>query len=66
MVKSRHLTTIAEGIEEAKTRAQLIQLGCDHGQGYGFAKPLAPGDFWAYTPGGGNGTDAAAEQRLTT
>ena len=31
------------------SRAQLIQLGCDEGQGYGFVKPLAPGDFWAYT-----------------
>ena len=48
MAKGLNLTTIAEGIEDDETRAQLIQLGCERGQGYGFAKPLAPDDFWAY------------------
>jgi EAL domain-containing protein (putative c-di-GMP-specific phosphodiesterase class I) len=48
MAKGLNLTTIAEGIEDAQTRAHLLELGCDRGQGYGFAKPMAPGDFWAY------------------
>ena len=48
MAKGLNLTTIAEGIEDEATRALLAQLNCDQGQGYGFAKPLAPDDFWAY------------------
>ena len=51
MAKGLNLTTIAEGIEDAKTHAQLIQLGCDQGQGYAFAKPMAPDDFWAFVQG---------------
>ena len=48
MAKGLNLTTIAEGIEDEATRALLAELNCDQGQGYGFAKPLAPDDFWAY------------------
>ena len=48
MAKGLNLTTIAEGIEDEATRALLARLNCDQGQGYGFAKPLAPDDFWAY------------------
>ena len=33
------LHTIAEGIEDADQRTQLIALGCSHGQGFFFAKP---------------------------
>lgn len=51
MAKGLNLTTIAEGIEDANTHARLIQLGCDQGQGYAFAKPLAPDDFWAFVQG---------------
>ena len=54
MAKGLNLTTIAEGIEDAETHAQLIQLGCERGQGYGFAKPLAPEDFWAYAQSSGS------------
>ena len=48
MAKGLNLNTIAEGIENEATRALLARLNCDQGQGYGFAKPLAPDDFWAY------------------
>jgi EAL domain-containing protein (putative c-di-GMP-specific phosphodiesterase class I) len=48
MAKGLNLNTIAEGIEDEATRALLAELKCDQGQGYGFAKPLAPDDFWAY------------------
>jgi EAL domain-containing protein (putative c-di-GMP-specific phosphodiesterase class I) len=33
----------AEGIETADQLTQLRTLGCDHGQGYYFAKPLQRG-----------------------
>ncbi len=48
MAKGLNLTTIAEGIEDEATRALLVELNCDQGQGYGFAKPLASDAFWAY------------------
>ena len=54
MAKGLNLNTIAEGIEDAETRARLIQLGCDQGQGYGFAKPLTPDDFWAFAQASGS------------
>jgi EAL domain-containing protein (putative c-di-GMP-specific phosphodiesterase class I) len=40
-----HLSTVAEGIETTGQAAELQALGCDIGQGYLFAKPLAPSDF---------------------
>ena len=36
------LRTVAEGIEEAEQRAALCEVGCALGQGYLFARPLAP------------------------
>ncbi|WP_390591806.1 putative bifunctional diguanylate cyclase/phosphodiesterase [Simiduia litorea] len=38
--KSLGLTTVAEGIEDAKIMAKLKALGCDLGQGYYWSKPL--------------------------
>ncbi|HEY2805685.1 MAG TPA: EAL domain-containing protein [Gemmatimonadales bacterium] len=35
------LFTVAEGVEDAGQRAQLLALGCNHGQGFLFAKPVA-------------------------
>jgi EAL domain-containing protein (putative c-di-GMP-specific phosphodiesterase class I) len=36
------LTTIAEGIEDADQAARMRDLGCTYGQGYYFARPMAP------------------------
>ena len=41
------LRVTAEGIETPAQRALLQELGCDEGQGYLFARPLAPPDFAA-------------------
>ena len=35
------LTVVAEGIEEWETRDALVDLGCDHGQGFLLGRPLA-------------------------
>ena len=37
-----------EGIETAQQFEQLRALGCDHGQGYYFAKPLQPGNVQSF------------------
>ncbi|MGA3148678.1 MAG: EAL domain-containing protein [Acidimicrobiales bacterium] len=34
------LRTVAEGIEDARTRDELTSLGCDSGQGYLLARPM--------------------------
>lgn len=44
MAKSLQLLTVAEGIEDDATRSVLVQLGCDQGQGYWFARPLTADD----------------------
>ena len=36
-----HLGVVAEGIEEADQLDHLRSIGCEQGQGYYFAKPLA-------------------------
>ena len=46
------------------TRDQLLALGCDQGQGYGFAKPLSPADFWAYVQAKGSVANASAVHGL--
>ena len=43
VAKSLNLSVTAEGIETAEQLDHLRALGCDHGQGYFFAKPM-PGD----------------------
>lgn len=43
-----NLTIVAEGIETAEDSQQVQTLGCEIGQGYYFAKPLAPADADAY------------------
>ena len=40
VAKSLNLSVTAEGIETADQLEHLRTLGCDHGQGYFFAKPL--------------------------
>ncbi|MDQ3810706.1 MAG: bifunctional diguanylate cyclase/phosphodiesterase, partial [Chloroflexota bacterium] len=39
------LRTVAEGVERAEQRTQLLALGCELGQGYLFAKPLTAADM---------------------
>lgn len=40
MARSLGLHTVAEGIEDEAIRQLLVELGCDQGQGYLFARPL--------------------------
>jgi EAL domain-containing protein (putative c-di-GMP-specific phosphodiesterase class I) len=42
------LKVTAEGIEEAEAIAMLGKMGCDTGQGFYVAKPLAAADFEAW------------------
>jgi diguanylate cyclase (GGDEF)-like protein/PAS domain S-box-containing protein len=39
------LDLVAEGVEELYQRDILLDLGCDIGQGYHYAKPVAPSDI---------------------
>jgi len=41
--KALNLSVTAEGIETERQLDELRRLGCDYGQGYYFAKPMAPG-----------------------
>ncbi|GAA2380338.1 putative bifunctional diguanylate cyclase/phosphodiesterase [Dactylosporangium salmoneum] len=38
------LQVVAEGIETMAERELLVEMGCDHGQGYLFSRPLSYGD----------------------
>jgi len=40
--KALNLSVTAEGIETESQLAELRKLGCDHGQGYYFSKPMDP------------------------
>jgi diguanylate cyclase (GGDEF)-like protein len=42
LAASLKLHTVAEGVENAEQRAQLLALGCSSGQGYLFARPVTP------------------------
>ncbi|HEX5823529.1 MAG TPA: EAL domain-containing protein [Candidatus Limnocylindrales bacterium] len=44
MSDSLDITTVAEGIEDADQAARMRALGCTYGQGFFFARPLAPED----------------------
>jgi EAL domain-containing protein (putative c-di-GMP-specific phosphodiesterase class I) len=48
MSKSLGLKTVAEGIEDSATAAQLALLGCDEGQGFYWSKPLPESDFLGF------------------
>lgn len=41
LARSLGLTSVAEGIESDAQAGTLLQLGCDRGQGYRYAKPMA-------------------------
>jgi hypothetical protein len=41
-------SVIAEGVETIEHGSMLLQLGCDHAQGYGVARPMPAADFPAW------------------
>ena len=47
IARSLQLVTTAEGIEDEAARQQLVDLGCEQGQGYLFAKPMPAAQFEA-------------------
>ncbi len=47
LAESFDVRIVAEGVETARQRDQLRELGCRYAQGYLFARPLAPNDFAA-------------------
>jgi EAL domain-containing protein (putative c-di-GMP-specific phosphodiesterase class I) len=40
-----HLSAVAEGVEAPEQREALVQAGCEFGQGYHFARPVAPDEL---------------------
>ncbi|WP_058247656.1 putative bifunctional diguanylate cyclase/phosphodiesterase [Tropicibacter naphthalenivorans] len=56
------LETLAEGVESVGEHALLAQLGCDHVQGFGIARPMPPDQMvdWA----AGHAERIAGAQRL--
>lgn len=48
MAHSLHLTVVAEGVETQQQLDYLRRQGCDHCQGYLFAKPMPAAAFAAY------------------
>lgn len=46
LARDAGLTSVAEGIEDRETYALLRDLGCDLGQGFYIARPMALGQFW--------------------
>ncbi len=56
VAKGLHMIVTAEGVESGDQLARLLALGCDRGQGYYFARPVAaeriPDLFDAFPTGG--------------
>ena len=48
LARKLKLKTVAEGIDTEQQRIRLLELGCDMGQGYLFAKPMNSRDFEAW------------------
>jgi diguanylate cyclase (GGDEF)-like protein/PAS domain S-box-containing protein len=48
MAHALHLSVVAEGIETADLAAKLLEIDCDEGQGYLFAKPMQVADLEGY------------------
>ncbi|GAB2746175.1 EAL domain-containing protein [Salinifilum aidingensis] len=45
---SLHLAVVAEGVEDDAAREQLVEMGCDVGQGYLISRPLSEQRFEAW------------------
>ena len=43
-----NLEVVAEGVENAQMAHQLMELGCDYGQGFGYAPALSPQEAEVY------------------
>ena len=63
LARNMNITVVAEGVEEPKQHDALAVMGCDYGQGYFYARPMADAelqgwlDKWAAScPDGGMGT----------
>lgn len=56
------MQVIAEGVETREQLALLIAAGCDFGQGYLFAKPMAVADFDHFIDNGGIDIGALAQR----
>ena len=46
LASSYKMTALAEGVETEDQMKALIELGCDHAQGYLFGKPRPIGEVW--------------------
>ena len=44
LARTLELAVVAEGIEDAAHRQQLVEMGCPYGQGYLFSKPISAAD----------------------
>ena len=53
------LTTVAEGIDSDEQRRHLVELGCDVGQGYHFARPMDAAGLLAWSAARGAAVDRA-------
>ena len=43
--RTLHMRTVAEGVETETQARALVEMGCDHGQGYYFSRPVPAGQF---------------------
>ncbi len=59
LAQNLNLRVVAEGIEDANVAAALAARGCDHGQGYYFAKPMTAGEATALMNAGPRWLNAA-------
>jgi EAL domain-containing protein (putative c-di-GMP-specific phosphodiesterase class I) len=68
LAKQLKLTSVAEGVETREQLAYLLDIGCDSGQGYFFAPPLAPAELAPLlgktVPAGPRGSSAVAQLRV--
>jgi diguanylate cyclase (GGDEF)-like protein/PAS domain S-box-containing protein len=68
LAKQLKLTSVAEGVETKEQLAYLLDIGCDSGQGYFFAPPLAPAELAPLlgktVPAGPRGSSAVAQLRV--
>jgi diguanylate cyclase (GGDEF)-like protein/PAS domain S-box-containing protein len=53
LARTLNTPVIAEGVETAEQLQELTRLGCTQGQGFLFARPLAPADAQIYMSSGG-------------